>query len=101
MAYPDHNQEQLRDKARSVGVNVADKASDLAEKAGHQVDKAMNKAEAKMRDLADQGTQVGERVHEVADNMKSAVNKSVKDQPITTLLMAAAVGFALGALWKS
>jgi ElaB/YqjD/DUF883 family membrane-anchored ribosome-binding protein len=38
---------------------------------------------------------------EVAGNLKSAVDKSVKDQPIVTLAMAAAVGFVLGALWKS
>ena len=28
-------------------------------------------------------------------------DKSIKDQPITTLLMAAALGFVIGAIWKS
>jgi ElaB/YqjD/DUF883 family membrane-anchored ribosome-binding protein len=37
----------------------------------------------------------------VAGNLKGAVDKSVKDQPMTTLAVAAAVGFVLGALWKS
>jgi ElaB/YqjD/DUF883 family membrane-anchored ribosome-binding protein len=100
MAYTDHNHEQ-RDKTRAMGANVADKAMDLAEKASNQVDKMMTKAEAKMSDLAEQGGDARERVQEVAGNMKSAVDKSVKDQPMTTLLVAAAVGFALGALWKS
>ena len=38
---------------------------------------------------------------EVAGNLKGAVAKSVKDQPMATLAVAAAVGFVLGALWKS
>jgi ElaB/YqjD/DUF883 family membrane-anchored ribosome-binding protein len=33
--------------------------------------------------------------------MKSAVDKSIKDQPMATLAAAAVVGFVLGALWKS
>jgi ElaB/YqjD/DUF883 family membrane-anchored ribosome-binding protein len=47
-----------------------------------------------MRDVSD-------RTGEVAGNLKKAVDKSVKDQPMATLAMAAAVGFVLGALWKS
>ena len=37
----------------------------------------------------------------VAGNVKGAVDKSIKDQPMATLAAAAAVGFMLGALWKS
>ena len=37
----------------------------------------------------------------VAGNVKGAVDKSVKDQPKTTLVAAAVVGFVLGVLWKS
>jgi ElaB/YqjD/DUF883 family membrane-anchored ribosome-binding protein len=33
--------------------------------------------------------------------VKGAVDKSIKDQPMATLAAAAAVGFVLGALWKS
>jgi ElaB/YqjD/DUF883 family membrane-anchored ribosome-binding protein len=40
-------------------------------------------------------------VQEVAGNLKGAVDRSVKDQPMATLAMAAVVGFVLGALWKS
>ena len=41
------------------------------------------------------------RMGEVAGNLKGAVDRSVKDQPMATLAVAAAVGFVLGALWKS
>ena len=37
----------------------------------------------------------------VAGNVKGAVDKSVKDQPMATLAVAAVLGFVLGALWKS
>ena len=42
-----------------------------------------------------------QQVQEVASNVKGALDKSVREQPVTTLLMAAAVGFAIGALWKT
>ena len=49
----------------------------------------------------DQMREVSDRTGEVAGNFKKAVDTSVKDQPMATLTMAAAVGFVLGALWKS
>jgi ElaB/YqjD/DUF883 family membrane-anchored ribosome-binding protein len=42
-----------------------------------------------------------DQVEEMAGNVKGAINRSVKEQPVTTLLVAAAVGFVVGALWKS
>ncbi len=41
------------------------------------------------------------QVEEVAGHVKGAIDRSVKEQPVTTLLVAAAVGFVIGALWKS
>lgn len=37
----------------------------------------------------------------IADEMGSAVKISLKDQPMATLTIAAALGFVLGAIWKS
>jgi ElaB/YqjD/DUF883 family membrane-anchored ribosome-binding protein len=62
--------------------------SDLSEKASEMKDKSIDR-------LRETGA------GEVAGNVKGAVDKSVKDQPMVTLAMAAAVGFVLGALWKS
>lgn len=86
---------------RSNADQMADAASDFASKAGRQIDKAVESAESTVRSLAAQGNEAGERVQEVAGNIKGAIDKSVQDQPMTTLVMAAAVGFVLGALWKS
>ena len=88
-------------------------ASDLAqEKATDQFGKMADKATDKFGGVADQaehfasrvagqGREVGDRVQEVAGNVKSAVDKSVRDQPMATLAMAAVLGFVLGAIWKS
>ncbi|MBL8882795.1 MAG: hypothetical protein JNL45_07060 [Hyphomicrobium sp.] len=80
---------------------MAGKAADLADKATKQLDSAIESAETAVRDIAGQGREASERINAVAGNLKTAVDKSVKDQPLTTLAMAAAFGFVIGALWKS
>ncbi|MFZ0851975.1 MAG: hypothetical protein WAO08_22570 [Hyphomicrobiaceae bacterium] len=73
---------------------LADKATDQARNvAQHVEDFASNAAE--------QGREAKERIQEVAGNVKGAVDKSIKAQPMATLAAAAAVGFVLGAPWKS
>jgi ElaB/YqjD/DUF883 family membrane-anchored ribosome-binding protein len=87
-------------------------AQDLKEKATDQFEKIADKAADKFRDAADQaehfasrvaeqGREVGDRMQEVAGNLKGAVDKSVKDQPMATLAVVAVLGFVLGAIWKS
>ena len=51
--------------------------------------------------VAAQGRDAGQQVQEVAGNIKGAVDKSVKNQPMATLALIGAVGFVLGALWKA
>jgi ElaB/YqjD/DUF883 family membrane-anchored ribosome-binding protein len=95
------NRPDFADTSRGVVHNVTEKAADLADKAGYQVDKALDSAEIAARSVAQQGREAGQRVSEVAGNLKSAVDKSVNDQPMATLVVAAALGFVIGALWKS
>ena len=75
--------------------------SDLADKAADQFKKVADRVEGAATSAADQAREVGDRAGEVAGNFKRAVDKSVKHQPMATLAMVAAVGFVLGALWKS
>lgn len=74
--------------------DLVEKATDFAERTGEEIQRVT-------RNVADQGREASEQVQEVAQNFKSAVDKSVKDQPLTTLAVAAGVGFLIGALWKS
>jgi ElaB/YqjD/DUF883 family membrane-anchored ribosome-binding protein len=64
-----------------------------------QFKKVADRAEGLTHDAIDQLRQTG--AGEVTGNLKSAVDRSVKDQPMATLAMAAAVGFVLGAIWKA
>lgn len=73
---------------------LADKAADFAERTGEEIQRVA-------KNVADQGREASEQVQEVAHNFKTAVDKSVKDQPLTTLAVAAGLGFVIGALWKS
>jgi ElaB/YqjD/DUF883 family membrane-anchored ribosome-binding protein len=84
----------LKTKATDQFGNIADKAADTFRGVSDQAEQLVGR-------VAEQGREVGERMQEVAGNMKGAVAKSVKDQPMTTLAVAAVLGFVLGALWKS
>ena len=52
------------------------------------------------RRVDEQSSRTAEGVQEVAGNMKSALDKSISDQPMATLAVVAGVGFVLGVLWK-
>lgn len=79
---------------RSTGEDMKDMASQQAQKMASQVEGA---AQA----VAEQGRQVQENVQIVANNFRTAFEKSMREQPFTTLAMAAGIAFVLGALWKS
>ena len=84
----------IKEKATDQFERIADKASDQFKSMADQAEHMANR-------VGDQGREAAERVQEVAGNFKGAVDKSLKDQPMATLAGAAAVGFVLGALWKS
>ena len=87
--------------AQSSHTRGSDPVSDLKDKATDQFKRVADQAEDVATRVAEHGREAGERVQEVAGNIKGAVDKSVKDQPMATLAMVAVVGFVLGALWKS
>jgi ElaB/YqjD/DUF883 family membrane-anchored ribosome-binding protein len=88
------SESDLKQKATDQFERLADKASDQFSRAADSVENVASQ-------IAEQGRAAGEQVQEVAGNIKGAVDKSVKDQPMATLAIAAALGFVLGALWKS
>ena len=87
-------------------------ASDLKDKAADQLNKFTGQAQDQLNNVADavedvatrvaeQGRAAGEQLRQVAGNISGAVDKSVKEQPVATLAVVAALGFVLGAIWKS
>lgn len=77
------------------------RAGSMAGRATETVDHAINTAEQAVRRVTEQAEEATEQMQAVAGNMRSAIDKSLRDQPMTTLVLAGAVGFVLGALWKS
>jgi ElaB/YqjD/DUF883 family membrane-anchored ribosome-binding protein len=79
----------------------SDQISNLKDKATDQFGKVADQAEGVANRVAEQGRHASEGMHQVASNMKGALDKSVEDQPMATLAMVGIVGFVLGAIWKS
>jgi ElaB/YqjD/DUF883 family membrane-anchored ribosome-binding protein len=87
--------------AQSSYGRPSDPMSDLKEKATDQFGKAADQAERIANRVAEQGRDAGDRMQEVAGNFRGALDKSISEQPMATLAIAAVLGFVLGALWKS
>src|SRR2546423_13746133 len=77
------------------------RSSNLEDKATDQFDKAADQAERIANRVADQGREAGERMQEVAGNFKGALDRSVKDQPMATLAVAAVAGVGVGGPWEA
>ena len=71
-----------------------------ADQLGRLADKATDQAKSSPTTLPNRAARQGTNP-KVAGNVRGAVDKSIKDQPIATLAVAAVAGFVLGALWKS
>lgn len=80
---------------------TSDRINEIKDKATDAFGNAAKTAENAAHRVAEQGREVGENFQEVAGNIKGAVDRSVKDQPMATLAVAALMGFVLGAIWKS
>jgi ElaB/YqjD/DUF883 family membrane-anchored ribosome-binding protein len=50
--------------------------------------------------LAEQARDYGEKAQEAVKNVRPHIDRSMKEQPMATLGVAAVIGFVLGALWK-
>jgi ElaB/YqjD/DUF883 family membrane-anchored ribosome-binding protein len=93
-SYPGSTAHDIKEKATGQFEKMADKATDKFKSAADSAENVANRA-------MEQGREAGENLQEVAGNIKGAVDRSVKDQPMATLAMAAVLGFVLGAIWKS
>jgi ElaB/YqjD/DUF883 family membrane-anchored ribosome-binding protein len=86
--------------AQSTHETTSERLGSMSDKAAEQVRRYADRAEEAAGRVAERGREAGERVQDVAGNFKGAVDKSVKEQPMATLALAAIAGFVLGALWK-
>lgn len=89
------------DDVRTASRDLADKAVDAGIRAVDSLDLAVSSVQDTGQRLAAQSSELGENLQKVAKNFSNAVDKSVTEEPMTTLGVAVAVGFVLGALWKA
>jgi len=94
-ASPRNDQETAAFKERA-----AERVENMADRATDQLRSMADRATEAAGRVAEQGREAGERMQDVAGNFKGAVDKSIRDQPMATLALAAIAGFVLGAIWK-
>ena len=76
-------------------------ASTSSSSLGSSTEDIRSKARQTLDSASEAAEDARQQVEEVAGNVKGVIDRSVKEQPVTTLLVAAAIGFVVGALWKS
>jgi ElaB/YqjD/DUF883 family membrane-anchored ribosome-binding protein len=77
-----------------------DGVREMADVAADNVKNVTESLEEIAGKVAEQAREYGEKAQEAVKNFKPYVDKSMKEQPMATLGIAAVIGFVLGALWK-
>jgi ElaB/YqjD/DUF883 family membrane-anchored ribosome-binding protein len=84
----------------SKGSADAGRLREMADVATDKVKNVAENAEEIAGKVAAQARGYGEKAQDTVKNFKPYVDKSMRDQPMATLGVAAVIGFVLGALWK-
>jgi ElaB/YqjD/DUF883 family membrane-anchored ribosome-binding protein len=74
--------------------------SHAARKARNQMNRARKSVDGVISEASDMGTEAADAMREVRDTLADAVEESVQNRPFTTLAMAVAAGFVIGAIWR-
>jgi ElaB/YqjD/DUF883 family membrane-anchored ribosome-binding protein len=88
------------DRTASDNANAKERLRDMAGGAAEQLRNVAGNADEIASRAAEQARVYGEKAQELAKNFKPYVEKSLKEQPMATLAIAATIAFALGALLK-
>jgi ElaB/YqjD/DUF883 family membrane-anchored ribosome-binding protein len=74
--------------------------SQAARKARYQVSRARKSVDGVLSEAGEIGTEAADAMREVRDTLADAIEESVHNRPFTTLAMALAAGFVIGAAWR-
>jgi len=88
------------DYSTSAKAPAKDRVEGMVESANDRLGAITEKAEEMIDSFGDQARAYSDKAQEAAKNFKPYVEKSLREQPIATLVVAAGLAFALGALWK-
>jgi ElaB/YqjD/DUF883 family membrane-anchored ribosome-binding protein len=86
---------------RGTSDDIVDRITDVGARAADAMGRMAGHVEETRDELAAQGAQLSANVQKVGKNFSKALDKSVSEQPMTTLGLAIVTGFVLGALWKA
>ncbi len=81
--------------------DVKDEDKGLVDKASDTVRSAADQATQLAERAMEQGREVTAMAQKAPGAMREAFDTSLKQQPMATLAIVGALGFLLGALWKS
>jgi ElaB/YqjD/DUF883 family membrane-anchored ribosome-binding protein len=81
--------------------DLVDRVAEAGARAADAAGRAAAHVETTRDELLERGAEVRVNVQKVGKNFSKALDKSVGEQPMTTLGLAVAMGFVLGALWKA
>jgi ElaB/YqjD/DUF883 family membrane-anchored ribosome-binding protein len=85
---------------KPTGEKGGERLRERADTATDQLKGAADRAQELAGDVSRQAREYGEKAQDAARQVRPFVERSLKDQPMTTLAAVAAIGFVLGALWK-
>ena len=77
-----------------------DRLREMGDVATAKVKNATETADEFAGRVAEQALEYGKKAQQAVENFKPYVEKSMQEQPMATLGVAAVIGFVLGALWK-
>src|SRR5262245_19416790 len=87
----------FRDLSENASVAM-DKAADLAQKASNAGVQAVDAVQGVARDVANQASQAVTAVYQQGARAGGSVTRYTAEQPLTALLIAAAIGYCIGYL---
>ena len=87
----------LRDLRETAGVAM-DKASDLANKASTAGAQAVEAIQGAARDVGNQASRAASAVYDQGARASGSVTRYTTEQPLTALLIAAAIGYGMAYL---
>ena len=93
----DQAKPMLRELRESAGAAM-DKAADLAQKASTAGVQAVDAVQGAARDVANQATQAANAVYQQGARAGGSVSRYAAEQPLTALLVAAAIGYGIAYL---
>jgi ElaB/YqjD/DUF883 family membrane-anchored ribosome-binding protein len=100
--------EDIQDDLHTLQEDVVRLSQQLAKFASAKGNEAWNEAWGTAKDNLDdvlgsaksKGREAADAVGEVRDNLANAIDESIEKRPYTTLALALAMGFVVGAIWK-